>query len=139
MTQPPSHWAVLAIGLVHLATVLTGGPGAQPSLPPCALEAVCPPAWLQPADEGDAGDSCPPCPEAPPCPGEPAVCAAPPAPADEPDEIFGVLLSAAPGLLVALITEATRRASWCRQRVRQEADDGRGGVAPARRGGGVVR
>ena len=131
-----SHWAALAVALAHLALYLPGGPRPPPSLPPCALEAVCPPAWLPPEDPGE---TCPPCPEAPPCPAAPAVCVAPEPPAPPEADPLGAVLAAVPGLLVALLVEAGRAVQGCRRRAAQGDDDRAPSPAPARRGGGVVR
>ncbi|CAK0879800.1 unnamed protein product [Prorocentrum cordatum] len=92
-------------------------PPPKPSLPPCALEAVCPPAWLPP----DLGEICPACPEAPPCPAAPQVCALPEAPAGGAE---GWVVAAAPGVIVALVLEAARALQCCRCR-RAREDDGR--------------
>ncbi|CAK0793067.1 unnamed protein product [Prorocentrum cordatum] len=124
---------------MRLASLQYQGPFSPSALPPCVLEAVCPPAWLR---SGDPGEDCPPCPEAPPCPSTPAVCPAvdlvPVATEEDP---VGVFQSAVPGLLVALLLEAGRCARrWCgsarrRAEITTVVEDG---VAPARRGAGVV-
>ena len=137
MTEAPtSQWGWLVVGLLHLAAWLPGGP-LKPALPPCALEAVCPPAWLPPEEPDDV---CPPCPDAPACPSAPAVCAAPEPPEEKAEENrLGAVLSAAPGLLVALVLEAGRAVQCCCRRARRREDGGATSPAPARRGGGVVR
>ena len=126
------------MGLANLAALLSGGlqPPFEPALPPCVLEAVCPPAWLPP----DPGETCPPCPEAPPCPSVQPVCPAPEPREEKPaEDPWGAAFAAVPGLLVALLLEVVRALQACWRRARQD-DDGRAtSPAPALRGGGVVR
>ncbi|CAK0865318.1 unnamed protein product [Prorocentrum cordatum] len=99
---PAGHWAVLTLVLLHLSAHFLPEAPPSPGLLPCALEAVCPPAWLPP----HGADVCPPCPEAPPCEAAPAVCAAAEPASKESADPLGTLLAAAPGVLVALALEA---------------------------------
>ena len=136
-SAPTSHWAALALALAHLSLFFPGGPLPPASLPPCALEAVCPPAWLPPEDPGE---TCSPCPD--PCPATPApapVCAAPEPAAPPEADPLGAVLAAVPGLIVALLVEAGRAVQGCRRRAAEGDDDRAPTPAPARRGGGVVR
>ena len=142
MAQVPSGpWAVLALGLLHLAAraPFFGSP-LPSSVPPCVLEAVCPPAWWPPPDDGP-DHVCPACPEAPPCPAAPSVCAeAAPSPPEEASAV-GWLAAAFPGVLVALTLEAWRCARAACSRARSAAARPpavRDGVAPPRRGAGLV-
>ncbi|CAK0863884.1 unnamed protein product [Prorocentrum cordatum] len=103
MAAPPGHLALVAVGLANLIALLSGGlhPPFEPGLPPCALHAVCPPAWLPPDPE-----SCPPCPEleAAPCPVVQPVCPVVESSKPEPEvDPWGWVAAAAPG----------NYAGWC--------------------------
>ena len=139
MTAPPGHLALVAVGLANLIALISGGlqPPFEPGFPPCALQAVCPPAWLPPDP-----DSCPPCPEleAAPCPVVQPVCPVVESSKPEPEvDPWGWVAAAAPGVTVALLGELRRLVHHCQRRSRTEEDDRSTSPAPARRGGGVVR